>query len=114
LLTSSSHDGVSADDRTYLVQEVTNVTGLSAADAERRVDTAIANSKKAISRARASTVILAFSVATALLLGAVAAWAGAAAGGRHRDGAPIPNWMAHANRFHRRKTMIPLGRNRFS
>jgi len=109
LLTSSSHNGVSADDRTYLIQEVTNVTGLSATDAERRVDTIIANSKRAISRARASTVILAFSVATALLLGAVAAWAGAAAGGRHRDGAPIPNWMVRSNRLHRKRTMI-LGR----
>jgi hypothetical protein len=114
LLTSSSHDGVSADDRTYLVQEVTNVTGLSAADAERRVDATIANSKRAISRARASTVILAFSVATGLLLGAVAAWAGAAAGGRHRDGAPLPDWMVQSNRLHRKRTIIPLGRNRVS
>ena len=88
LLTSSSHEGVAADDRAYLIQQVTAFTGLSVPDAERRIDTVIADSKKAISRTRASTVILAFSVATALLLGAVAAWAGAAAGGRHRDGIP--------------------------
>ena len=107
LLTSSSHTGVATDDRTYLVQQVTALTGLTGADAERRVDTVIANSKKAISRTRASTVILAFSVATALLLGAVAAWAGAVAGGRHRDGKPLPNWMVHANRFHKKRTAIP-------
>ena len=38
-------------------------------------------------------MILAFSVAAALLLGAVVSWAAAAAGGRHRDGAPMPNWL---------------------
>jgi hypothetical protein len=40
-----------------------------------------------------------------LLLGAVAAWAGAAAGGRHRDGTPLSNWMVHANRLHRTRTV---------
>ncbi len=102
LLTSSSHSGVSADDRAYLVQMVTAVTGLSGADAERRVDTIIANAKRAISHARASAIILAFSVAASLLLGAIAAWAGAEAGGRHRDGMPLPEWMQHKSRFNRR------------
>ncbi len=102
LMTSSSHNGVAPDDRGYLVQLVTSVAGVAGPDAERRVDSVIAASKKAISRARASTVILAFSIATALLLGAVAAWAGAEAGGRHRDGMPLSDWMSHANRFNRR------------
>jgi hypothetical protein len=106
LLTMSGHDGVAADDRAYLIQQVVTFTGLTAPDAERRVDTVIDDAKKAISRTRASTVILAFSVATALLLGAVAAWVGAVAGGRHRDGTPLPNWMAHANRFHRKNSAI--------
>lgn len=104
LLTSSSHTGVTADDRAYLVQLVSTTTGLAAPEAERRVDSVIATSKSAIGRARAGTVILAFSVATALLLGAVAAWAGAEAGGRHRDGAPIRGWMlASHSRFGRRR-----------
>ncbi len=102
LMTSSSHSGLSPDDRAYLVQLVTATTGLAGADAERRVDSVISDSRKAISRARASTIILAFSLATALLLGAVAAWAGAEAGGRHRDGMPLSNWMLHANRLHGR------------
>jgi hypothetical protein len=103
LLTSSGHDGVSSDDRAYLVQLTAATTGLSPADAERRVDSTIANAKTALNRSRRSTIILAFSLATALLLGAVAAWAGACAGGRHRDGAPLPEWMAHSDRFtHRR------------
>jgi hypothetical protein len=102
LMTSSSHSGVSSDDRTYLVQLVTATTGLAGPDAERRVDSVIADSKSAIARTRAATVVLAFSVATALLFGAVAAWAGAEAGGRHRDGEPLSDWMGYANRFHRR------------
>lgn len=71
---------------------VPKFTGLSVPDAERRVDTRTADSKKAISRTRASAVILAFSVATALG-GRGLSWAGAAAGGRHRDSMPLPNWM---------------------
>jgi hypothetical protein len=104
LLTSSSHNGMSADDRSYLIQQVAAATGLAGADAERRVDNVIANAKTAIARSRRSTIILAFSVATAILLGAIAAWAAACAGGRHRDGAPLPEWMARSNLMNRRRT----------
>jgi hypothetical protein len=104
LLTSSSHTGVSTEDRAYLVQMVGATTGLAGADAEKRVDAVISDSRRAISRARASSIILGFSVAAALLLGAVAAWAGAETGGRHRDGMPLEGWMLHANRFHRPTT----------
>ncbi len=106
LLTSSGHSGVSPDDRTYLIQQVGATTGLSAPDAEKRVDTGIANAHTALVRSRRSMVILAFSFAAALLLGAVAAWAAACAGGRHRDGAPLPEWMAHSDKFARRRIVI--------
>ena len=106
LLTSSGHNGLSSDDRAYLVQQVASTTGLSPTDAEHRVDSVVSNSKTAIARTRRSTIILAFSLATALLLGAVAAWASACAGGRHRDGAPLPEWMAHSNRFERKRIVI--------
>jgi hypothetical protein len=99
LMTSSSHNGVNGDDRTYLIQQVQALTGLSAGDAERRVDQAIANSRTAIAHARRSTVVLAFSVAAATLFGAVSAWAMAIVGGRRRDGAPLPGWMAVADKF---------------
>jgi len=108
LMTSSSHSGVSSDDRSYLVQLVTATTGLAGPDAERRVDSVIGNSKTAIGRTRASTVILAFSVATALLFGAVAAWSGAEAGGRHRDGVPLSDWMQHANRLNQQRRVAAL------
>lgn len=103
LLTSSSHSGVSADDRAFLIQLVGTVTGLAPADAERRVDTTISDARRSISRTRAGSIILSFSLATCLLLGAIAAWAGAEAGGRHRDGMPLPQWMRHKSRFNRRR-----------
>ncbi|MBI5261714.1 MAG: hypothetical protein HY852_07850 [Bradyrhizobium sp.] len=106
LLTSSSHSGVSSDDRTYLVQLVAAITGLSPPESERRVDAVMADSKTAIARSRRTSIILAFSVAAATLLGAVTAWAAACAGGRHRDGAPLPQWMASSNRL-RRPKMFP-------
>jgi hypothetical protein len=103
LLTTSSHSGLSSDDRGYLAQLVGTLTGLSSTDAERRVDNAIASAKTAIAKSRRSSIILAFSVATAVLLGAVAAWAAACAGGRHRDGAPLPDWMVQSDAFGRRR-----------
>ena len=106
LLTSSGHNGVRADDRTYLVQLVSATTGLAPLESERRVDNVIADAKTALNRSRRSTIILAFSLATALLLGAVAAWAAACAGGRHRDGAPLPEWMAHSDKLARRRIVI--------
>jgi hypothetical protein len=93
LLTSSSHSGMGGEDRTYLAQLVAANTGLAGPEAEKRVDGVIASSQAAIATSRRSSVILAFSVAAALLLGAVIAWAAAGVGGRHRDGAPIPHWM---------------------
>lgn len=98
LLTSSGHSGVSTEDRVYLVQQVAAATGVSAADAERRADNAIADARTAIARSRRTSIILAFSVAASLLFGAVAAWVAASAGGRHRDGAPLPNWMDKRSR----------------
>ncbi len=108
LMTSSSHSGVSADDRTYLLQLVAAVTGLAAPDSERRVDALIADSKTAINRARRNSIIVAFSIAAATLIGAAVAWAAAVAGGRHRDGEPLPNWMASSNRFHRNPRAMPV------
>ena len=108
LMTSSSHSGVVLDDRNYLVQQVTAFTGLTGADSERRVDASIADAHTAINRIRRNSVIVAFSIAAAALIGAVAAWAAAVAGGRHRDGEPMPNWMASSNRFHRGRRAMPV------
>jgi hypothetical protein len=85
LLTASSHRGMQAEDRSYLVRLVTTVTGLAPADAERRVDQVIGQAKDNISRARRTGVILGFMIGAAALLGAAAAWYVASTTGRYRD-----------------------------
>jgi hypothetical protein len=93
LLTSAGHTGVTADDRNYLVTLTSAETGLARADAERRVDTIIAQARDDIRKARRAAVILAFMAGAAALLGAAVAWFASCAGGRHRDGtAPSMSW----------------------
>lgn len=90
LLKAAGRNGITPDDRAYLVQLVAARTG---ADAERRVNNAITAASTAIHKARRSAVILGFSTAVALLAGAVAAWYAACGGGRERDSAvPRPAW----------------------
>ncbi len=89
LLTSSSHSGVSPNDRSYLVRLVGRKTALPAADAQRRVDSTITNSQEAIAKARHSAVLVGFMLAAALLVGAAVAWEAANIAGRERDGGPI-------------------------
>jgi hypothetical protein len=93
LLTTSSHRGMTSEDRTYLARLVSARTGLAAPDAERRVDEVAARAKENIQRARKSAVILAFSAGAAALLGAAAAWFAACGGGRIRDGADTPSML---------------------
>lgn len=95
LLTSSSHSGVSSDDRSYLVQLVSGVTGLAGPDAERRVDNNIANAKTAIAQSRRSAIIVAFSIAVSVLLGAVVAWFAAGEGSRHRGETVAAGWTGN-------------------
>lgn len=93
LLTTSSHRGMQADDRTYLVRLVESTTGLAPADAQARVNDVATRAKQNIDRARNSGVILAFMTAAAALIGAIAAWFASTAGGRQRDGVE-PVWSA--------------------
>ena len=93
LLASAGRHGITPEDRAYLVRLVTTKTAIAPADAERRVDEAITGAKTALQRARRSAVILGFSTAASLLLGAAAAWYAASVGGRHRDDvAPSLSW----------------------
>ena len=99
LLTSSSHRGVTAEDRAYLVRLVAARTGLAPPEAERRTDAVIASAKENIARARRSTVILAFMAGAAAILGAAAAWFAAVAGGEQRDGrTPAGSWQLFGTR----------------
>jgi hypothetical protein len=95
--TSLGHADMVADDRAYLVRLVAARTGLAVPDAERRVTEVLAQARRAVRRARANAVILAFSAAASMLLGAAAAWFAAAVGGRHRDSGTIPSlWISRS------------------
>jgi hypothetical protein len=87
ITTGLGHSGMAADDRAYLIRLVQTRTGLAPADAESRVNQAIAQADEAISRARRSAVILGFMIAASLILGLAVAWMAAAGGGQHRDNA---------------------------
>lgn len=90
ITTSLGHADMAAEDRSYLVRLVMARTGLAQPDAERRVTEVIAQARRAIRRARANAVILAFMAAASLLAGAAVAWFAAGFGGRHRDGEAVP------------------------
>ena len=90
LLAATSRAGMKPDDREYLSRLVASQTGIAQPDAERRVDEAIAAATLAVKRTRRSAVILGFSIAVSLLLGAAAACYASCLGGQHRDQAAPP------------------------
>lgn len=73
-------------DRTYLAQLVAQRTGLSQADAEKRVSDIITQAKSYVDSARKYAIAFALWTTLALLAGAFAAAAGAIEGGQLRDG----------------------------
>jgi len=81
----TSGSAISSNDQTYLTQMVAARTGLSQAEAEKRVSDVIAQAKTAADEARKAAAKLAFWMAAALLAGALAASFAAAEGGRERD-----------------------------
>ena len=85
LLTEVADGSLSSDDHAYLVRVVAARTGLSQADAEKRVDALTEQLKTTADKARKAGILLAFLTAASLVLGAAAAWWGAGVGGRHRD-----------------------------
>jgi hypothetical protein len=92
LLKSSGHDGIAADDQDYLTAMVSATTGIGASEANDRVQRAIAQSKDAVHRARQATVLEAFMIAAALLLGAAAAWMSSVEGGLDRENGRVFVW----------------------
>lgn len=76
---------VAAADRTYLAQIVAAQTGVSDADAQRRVEDGIAQMKAAADTARRSSEMAAIFAALAMMVGAFIACVSAALGGRSRD-----------------------------
>src|SRR5690349_4691780 len=93
LLAATSRAGMKPDDRGYLARLVANQTGIALPEADRRVDEAIGAAQLAVKKARQSAVMVGFSIAVSLLLGAAAAWYAACLGGQHRDQlAPPLRW----------------------
>jgi hypothetical protein len=96
ILVSALRDGeMPAGDRTYLATTVASRTGLSQADAEKRVDDVIAQEKAAETKirqaadtARKSAAAASIFTAISMLIGAFIACAAAAYGGSLRDEHP--------------------------
>jgi hypothetical protein len=65
LLAATGRQGITPDDRAYLMRLVASRTGIPQPDAERRVGDAIAGATTAVQKARRSAVILGFSRAVA-------------------------------------------------
>jgi hypothetical protein len=76
---------VSAADRAYASKVVMMRTGVSQADADKRVNDTIAEAKKAADDARSAAAQLSLWLAASLLAGALAAMLGATEGGLLRD-----------------------------
>jgi hypothetical protein len=74
-----------AADRTYLAQVVAPSTGISPADAERRVDDVYASGLEAADRARKAVAHSMYWLFLALLIGAFSSTVAATIGGRQRD-----------------------------
>ena len=92
LATGMTNGDVPAGDKTYLAQLVAARTGLSQADAEKRVNEVVAKAKAAETKAREiadearkAGAYLSIFTAISMLIGAFIAAAAAALGGHHRD-----------------------------
>jgi hypothetical protein len=92
---------ISPADRSYLAKVVAARTGLSQAEAEKRVNDVIVQAKQAADDARKATAKLMLWLAASMLAGAVASILGATEGGVLRDSKWYePGWRASAVRNH--------------
>jgi hypothetical protein len=91
---------LTARDRDYLATLVSQRTGLTQDESQKRVDEAVAEAQRlevqaraAADKARKTGILVAFLAAASLLASIIAATAGAALGGRHRDTDTYPHFM---------------------
>jgi hypothetical protein len=80
------NNGLSGADKSYVAQVVAARTGMSQADAEKRVNDVVTEAKTAIDDARKGASKLSFWMTAAMLFGAFAASLAAVEGGSLRDG----------------------------
>jgi hypothetical protein len=92
---------LSSAERSYAAKVVSARTGLSQADAEKRVSDTVAQAKKAADDARKALAAFALWLAASMLAGAVAAMLGATEGGLLRDSKwHEPGWRSTIVRTH--------------
>ncbi len=92
ILMTGIRNDIPAGDKTYLAQLVAAHTGLSQADAEKRVDAVIAKEKADADLARKAGAYLSVFTALSMLIGAFIAATAGALGGHHRD----EDWRVHS------------------
>ena len=85
LAKSATKEEPSPDDRAYLAQLVATRTGLTVADAQKRVDATIARVRHAADVARKAASALSIFTALSMFIGAFIACVAAAIGGQQRD-----------------------------
>jgi len=85
LASSVTKGSLSAQDRAYMAQLVSQRTGMSQQEAEKRVDDAVIAARQAADKARRAAIPTGFVTAASLLLSLAAAWWAAVKGGDHRD-----------------------------
>ncbi len=98
----TSDDGISQQDRDYLVALSADRAGIPPEEAEQRIDEIVANAQQlenearaAAERARRAAMMAAFLLAVSLVLGTAIAYYGATVGGNHRDKQTVvPGWFA--------------------
>jgi hypothetical protein len=83
---------LSAQDRSYLAKLVAARTGLSQADAEKRMDEVAVSARQALDAARRAAAQLALWLAASMFIGAFAASLAAIEGGQLRDGVWDRSW----------------------
>jgi hypothetical protein len=84
--TVAQNADLTSADMAYMARLIAARTGMSQADAEKRVDEVVAEAKAAADRARSGAAKLAFWMTAYLLFGAFAASLAAVEGGQLRDG----------------------------
>jgi hypothetical protein len=85
LASSVANGSLTAENRAYLVQLVSQRAGNSSQEAERRVDQAFTAAREAADKARRAGILTGFVAAASLVLSLGAAWWAAMRGGHHRD-----------------------------
>ncbi len=92
LARSAASGTIAPEDKSYVASIIASRTGISQADAEKRIDDTVTQVKAAADEARMAAekarkygILIAFLTAAGLLVSGAAAWGAATVGGNHRD-----------------------------